>query len=73
MAVGCEILKKVPGVVSTEIDARLSFDKEGTIEKTRKLVKLYEEQGVKKEKVLFKIAATWEGIQAAKVSVTFLG
>lgn len=64
---GCNILKMVPGLVSTEIDARLSFDKDATLAKCRKLMKLYEEAGVDpKKRVLFKIASTWEGIQAMK-------
>jgi len=64
---GNEILKIVPGRVSTELDARLSYDTEGAIAKCRELIKLYEEIGVNpKERVLFKIASTWEGIQAAK-------
>eukprot|EP01028_Stygiella_incarcerata_P007888 TRINITY_DN3298_c0_g1_i1.p1 TRINITY_DN3298_c0_g1~~TRINITY_DN3298_c0_g1_i1.p1 ORF type:complete len:315 (-),score=93.73 TRINITY_DN3298_c0_g1_i1:170-1114(-) len=64
---GLEILKIVPGRVSTEADARLSFDTEKTIEKARKLIKMYEEQGIPRERVLIKIATTWEGIQAARV------
>jgi transaldolase len=65
---GNEILKIIPGRVSTEIDARLSYDTEATIAKCRTLYALYEEIGVKpKERVLFKIASTWEGIQAAKL------
>lgn len=64
---GCEILKIVPGRVSTEVDARLSFDKEGSIEKAKALIKLYEEEGINKERVLIKLASTWEGIQAAKI------
>jgi len=64
---GIEILKIVPGRVSTEVDARLSFDKEGTIAKCHQLAKYYEEAGIDyKKRVLFKIASTWEGIQAAK-------
>jgi len=63
---GLEILKIVPGRVSTEIDARLSFDKETTIAKARDIIKLYKESGIDKEKILIKIASTWEGIQAAK-------
>ena len=65
---GKEILKIVPGRVSTEVDARLSFDKEATIAKATRLIALYEEAGIKKERVLIKIASTWEGIQAAAVS-----
>ncbi|PNF39786.1 Transaldolase [Cryptotermes secundus] len=63
---GTEILKIVPGRVSTEVDARLSFDKEGSIQKARRLIQLYEEQGIKKDRILIKLASTWEGIQAAK-------
>ncbi|CCF58989.1 hypothetical protein KAFR_0F03930 [Kazachstania africana CBS 2517] len=63
---GSEILKIVPGVVSTEVDARLSFDKERTVKKALRLIELYEEAGHSKDKVLIKIAATWEGIQAAR-------
>merc|ERR1711897_31362 len=64
---GAEITKIVPGYVSTEVDARLSFDTEATIAKARKLIELYKEKGVDKSRILIKIAATWEGIQAAKV------
>jgi transaldolase len=64
---GLEILKIVPGRVSTETDARLSFDTEGSIAKGRELIKLYETQGVSRDRILIKIASTWEGIQAAKV------
>lgn len=64
---GIEITKIVPGYVSTEVDARLSFDTKATIEKARKLIELYKEKGVDKSRILIKIAATWEGIQAAKV------
>ncbi len=63
---GKEILRIVPGRVSTEVDARLSFDTEATIEKARKLIRLYEELGVTKDRVLIKIASTWEGIKAAE-------
>lgn len=66
VAIGCEILKVIPGRVSTEVDARLSFDKAATINKARKLISLYEESGVSKDRVLIKIASTWEGIQAAR-------
>jgi transaldolase len=62
---GLEILKFVPGRVSTEVDARLSFDKAGTLARARRLMALYEAAGVGRERVLIKIAATWEGIQAA--------
>lgn len=64
---GCEILKIVPGRVSTEVDARLSFNTELSVKKALKLVKLYQERGIAKERILIKLATTWEGIQAAKV------
>ncbi len=63
---GVEILNIVPRRVSTEVDARLSFDKEGSIEKARKLIRLYEENGISREKILIKLASTWEGIKAAE-------
>ncbi len=63
---GKEILKIVPGRVSTEVDARLSYDTEATIEKAHKLIGLYQQAGIGKERVLIKIAATWEGIKAAE-------
>ncbi|KAJ3323019.1 Transaldolase [Boothiomyces sp. JEL0866] len=63
---GAEILKIVPGRVSTEVDARLSFDKEGSIAKAKRIIALYEEAGISKDRVLIKLASTWEGIQAAK-------
>ncbi len=63
---GCAILQIVPGRVSTETDARYSFDTPGSIEKARKLIKLYAEQGIGRERVLIKIASTWEGIMAAE-------
>lgn len=63
---GQEILKIVPGRVSTEVDARLSFDTEGTVERAREIMKLYESLGIERKRILIKIAATWEGIQAAK-------
>jgi transaldolase len=62
---GCEILKSIPGRVSTEVDARLSFDTAGTLARARRLMSLYEAQGITRDRVLIKIAATWEGIQAA--------
>ena len=64
---GTEILKIVPGRVSTEVDARLSFNTEATITKARKLIGLYREAGISRERVLIKIASTWEGIKAAEV------
>jgi transaldolase len=63
---GCEILKVVPGRVSTEVAASLSFDTIGTIAKARKLISLYEDKGVSRQRVLIKIASTWEGIRAAE-------
>lgn len=63
---GCDILEIVPGRVSTETDARLSFDVQGSINKARRLVQLYEKRGVPRERVLIKIASTWEGITAAE-------
>ena len=64
---GCEILKVVPGRVSTEVAAHLSFDAAGTIAKARKLVSLYEHKGVARQRILIKIASTWEGIRAAEL------
>jgi transaldolase len=63
---GREILKHVAGRVSTEVDARLSFDAEGSIARARRLTNLYEKHGVSREKVLIKLAATWEGVRAAE-------
>ena len=62
---GCEILKHIAGRVSTEVDARLSFDTEACIEKARRFISLYGSQNIKPERVLIKLAATWEGIRAA--------
>ncbi len=62
---GCEILKTIPGRVSTEVDARLSFDTAATVARARRIMALYEAQGMARERVLIKIASTWEGIQAA--------
>jgi len=64
---GMEILAIIPGRVSTEADARLSFDTEGTVAKAREIVSLYETQGADRERVLVKIASTWEGIAAAEI------
>ncbi len=66
VAFGVEILKIVPGRVSTEVDARLSFDTAATIKKAREIIAAYEAKGISKNRVLIKIASTWEGIQAAK-------
>jgi transaldolase len=63
---GCEILKIVPGRVSTEVDAGLSFDTEATLAKARKLIGLYQKAGIERDRVLIKIASTWEGIRAAE-------
>jgi len=63
---GKEILKIVPGRVSTEVDARLSFDTQATISKAQHIINLYKELGISKDRILIKIASTWEGIQAAK-------
>uniref|UniRef100_A0A915PGF0 Transaldolase n=1 Tax=Setaria digitata TaxID=48799 RepID=A0A915PGF0_9BILA len=64
---GKEVLSVVPGRVSTEVDARLAFDKDAQIEKALAIIKLYEEEGIAKERVLIKIPSSWEGIQAARV------
>ncbi|NXD44353.1 TALDO Transaldolase, partial [Copsychus sechellarum] len=64
---GAEILKRIPGRVSTEVDARLSFDKEGMIQRARRLIDLYKEVGVGKDRILIKLSSTWEGIQAGRV------
>ena len=63
---GAEILKIVPGRVSTEVDARFSFDTEGTIAKARQLIRLYESSGISRERILIKVGSTWEGIRAAE-------
>lgn len=64
---GLEILKIVPGRVSTEVDARLSFDTSGTVVKARQLIAAYEKEGHSRERILIKIASTWEGIKAAEI------
>lgn len=66
IAFGSEILKIIPGRVSTEVDARLSFDTEGSVAKARRLIELYEAAGIARERVLVKVASTWEGIAAAE-------
>ena len=63
---GCDILEIVPGRVSTETDARLSFDVEGSIKKARRLIELYEDRKIPRERVLIKVASTWEGLTAAE-------
>jgi transaldolase len=64
--IGTEITKIVPGYISTEVDARFSFDTQATLKKAYRLIELYESQGISKDRVLIKIASTWEGIQAAR-------
>ena len=64
---GLEILKIVPGRASTEVDARLSFDTKATVGKARELISLYEQNGISRERVLIKVASTWEGIKAAEI------
>lgn len=64
---GSEYLKIIPGRVSTEVDAHLSYDTEGTIAKAKKLISMYEQEGIPRSRILIKIAATWEGIQAVRV------
>lgn len=64
---GIEILKIIPGRVSTEVDAKLSFDVQGSIKKAHELIDLYEKAGIPRERILIKLASTWEGAQAAKV------
>jgi transaldolase len=64
---GLEILKIVPGRVSTEVDARLSFDTQGTVDKALQLIAAYENEGISRDRVLIKIASTWEGIKAAEI------
>ncbi len=67
VAIGCEILQIIPGRISTEVDARLSFDSAASINKARKLIALYQAAGINKDRILIKLAATWEGIRAAEV------
>lgn len=64
---GFEILKTIPGRVSTEIDARLSFDQDASVAKALKLIQMYKEMGIDKERILIKLASTWEGIEAARI------
>ena len=65
--IGLEILKIVPGRISTEVDARLSYDTQATVEKARKLIALYNEAGIRNDRILIKIASTWQGIRAAEI------
>jgi transaldolase len=67
IAVGAELTKLVPGRVSTEVDANLSFDTQASVEKARTIIAGYKELGIERDRILIKIASTWEGIQAAKV------
>jgi|TARA_B110000037_G_scaffold222571_1_gene298077 transaldolase len=64
---GIEILNIVPGRVSTEVDARLSYDTESTVDRAREIIRLYESKGISRERILIKIASTWEGINAAAI------
>lgn len=64
---GCEILKIIPGRISTEVDARLSFNTQATIDQAKALIELYQQAGIQRERVLIKIASTWEGIEAARL------
>ncbi|EFJ8960722.1 transaldolase, partial [Escherichia coli] len=66
VSIGVLILKNVPGRISTEVDARLSFDTQASIAKAREIIALYEEKGIGKDRVLIKLAATWQGIRAAE-------
>lgn len=65
--IGLEILKVIPGRISTEVDARLSFDTEATVEQAHQLIRLYNDAGISNDRILIKIASTWEGIQAARI------
>ncbi|MDO6763261.1 transaldolase [Agarivorans sp. 1_MG-2023] len=66
VTIGCKVLELVPGRISTEVDARLSFDTEASIAKARRLIELYQAAGISKERVLIKLASTWQGIRAAE-------
>ena len=67
VSIGREILQIIPGLISTEVDARLSFDTQATISKAKKIIAMYEDAGVSRDRVLIKIASTWEGIEAARI------
>ncbi len=67
VAIGAEINQIIPGYISTEVSAKLSFDIRGTVEKARRLIQLYQEKGISRDRVLIKIASTWEGIKAAEI------
>ncbi|MCE0558435.1 MULTISPECIES: transaldolase [unclassified Motilimonas] len=66
VSIGAEIVKQVPGLISTEVDARLSYDTQGSIAKAKQLIALYESKGIDKSRVLIKLASTWQGIKAAE-------
>lgn len=66
VSIGCEILELIPGLISTEVDARLSFDTQAMISKAHKLIAMYEAEGIPRDRILIKIASTWEGIKAAQ-------
>ncbi len=65
--IGKEILKTIPGRISTEVDARLSYDTEGSVAKARQLIKMYNDAGITNDRILIKLASTWEGIRAAEI------
>lgn len=65
--IGCEILKIIPGRVSTEVDAHLSYDTQGSIDKAMRLVDLYEKKGIDSSRLYIKMASTWEGAEACKI------
>lgn len=67
VSIGCEILKLIPGRISTEVDARLSFDTEASVLRAKRLLAFYEEANIGKERILIKLASTWEGIKAAEI------
>ncbi|MCE1915122.1 transaldolase B, partial [Enterobacter hormaechei] len=64
--IGLEILKLIPGRISTEVDARLSYDTERSVAKAKRLIKLYNEAGISNDRILIKLASTWQGIRAAE-------
>lgn len=67
VAIGCKILELIPGRVSTEVDARLSFDTQASVNRARRLVEMYSDAGIETDRILIKIASTWEGIRAAEI------
>ncbi|MCL4153600.1 UNVERIFIED_CONTAM: hypothetical protein GTU68_038335, partial [Idotea baltica] len=67
VSIGCEILKIIPGRISTEVDARLSFDTDASVNRARRLMAFYDDAGIGPDRVLIKLAATWEGIKAAEI------